>query len=100
MAALLTASASVRTVPADESSEAQAVTPQEMKRIRKELGLSHLQLGRACGHLGENETVNRTMRRYEALEEGEIPPVMGRLLTMFDRYGVPEDFLGGKAENG
>lgn len=89
---LLTKTAAVFTVPDHDSTGAFSMTPQEMKAIRKRLRLSVFELGQACGHTGKQETVNTTIRRYENGSR-DIPPVMARLLTMFDRYGVPDDFL-------
>lgn len=64
----------------------------EMKRIRHHLGLSTLEMGRAIGYVGAENTVSVTIRRYESGQR-EIPPWIGRLLIMFERHGVPPDFL-------
>ncbi len=68
------------------------MTGEDMKRIRHQLGFSTLQLGRAIGYVGGENTVSVTIRRYESGQR-EIPPWIGRLLLMFERYGVPPDFL-------
>lgn len=65
---------------------------EEMKAIRKRLGLSTIQLGRAFGYTGSDNTVSVTIRKYES-ELRPIPPWLARLMTMFDQHGVPERFL-------
>ncbi|WP_157959915.1 helix-turn-helix domain-containing protein [Devosia submarina] len=68
-----------------------AMTGAEMQAIRKRLGLSTVQLGRAIGYVGADNTVSVTVRRYES-DGRDIPPWIARLLIMFDRHGVPEEF--------
>jgi transcriptional regulator with XRE-family HTH domain len=67
------------------------MTGEEMKTIRKRLGLSTVELARAMGYVGADNTVSVTVRRYESGGR-EIPPWLARLLIMFDRFGVPDDF--------
>ncbi len=67
------------------------MTGAEMQAIRKRLGLSTVQLGRAIGYVGADNTVSVTVRRYES-DGRDIPPWIARLLIMFDRHGVPEEF--------
>lgn len=69
------------------------MTGPELKAIRKRLGLSVIEMGRAIGYEGSDNTVNVTMRRYEAPNGRTIPPWIARLAIMFDRFGVPEDFV-------
>lgn len=64
------------------------MTGDEMKSIRHRLGLSAVELGRAMGYTGADNTISVTVRRYES-EMRPIPPWLGRLLEMFRRHGVP-----------
>lgn len=66
-------------------------TGDDMKRIRHELQLSTLELGRVIGYEGADNTVSVTIRRYESGQR-PIPPWLGRLIIMFERFGVPGDF--------
>lgn len=74
-----------------DQQESTCMTGPEMQAIRKRLGLSTIELGRAMGYVGADNTVSVTIRRYESGGR-EIPPWLARLLVMFDRHGVPEDF--------
>lgn len=65
------------------------MTGGELKAIRHRLGLSTTALGRAFGYEGSEVTASGTIRKYES-DARPIPPWLGRLATMFDRYGVPE----------
>lgn len=67
----------------------------DMKRIRHQLGLSTLELGRVMGYDGADNTVSVTIRRYESGQR-PLPPWLGRLLLMLERYGVPDDFRQGR----
>lgn len=67
---------------------------EELRTIRKRLGLSLEGLGRALGYLGARQTVKNTVHRYETGERKPIPPWIARLIIMFDRFGVPKDFRG------
>lgn len=66
------------------------MTPAEMKRIRHERGLSTAQWGRALGYRGANVQV-----QVRQLENGvkPIPRFVERLARMFERHGVPEEWL-------
>ena len=66
-------------------------TGDDMQRIRHQLELSTLELGRVIGYEGADDTVRVTIRRYESGRR-PIPPWLGRLILMFERFGVPEDF--------
>ena len=68
-----------------------AMTGDDLKRIRKGLGLSTLELGRVLGYDAADKTVQMMIRRYES-DQRPIPPWLGRLALMLERYGVPEDF--------
>lgn len=65
------------------------MTGDEMKSIRHRLGLSAVQLGRAMGYTGADNTVSVTVRRYES-DMRPIPPWLSRLLLMFEMHGVPK----------
>lgn len=66
----------------------------ELKTIRNRLGLSAIQLGRAFGYVGGDNTVSVTIRRYESGER-PLPPWLARLAVMFDRHGVPDEWIAG-----
>jgi transcriptional regulator with XRE-family HTH domain len=65
------------------------MTGAELKAIRRRLGLSTTQLGRAFGYTGSDATASVTIRKYESGGR-PIPPWLGRLAKMFDRHGVPD----------
>ena len=67
------------------------MTGPEFAAIRKRLGLSTVEWGRALGYEGEDNTVSVTVRRYEAPNGRPLPPWIARLAAMYDRFGVPED---------
>lgn len=68
------------------------MTGAELKAIRKHLGLSTTEMGRAFGYEGSDVTASGTIRKYES-ENRPIPPWLGRLAVMFDEHGVPSNFL-------
>src|ERR1700730_849106 len=69
---------------------------QEFKRIRKGLKLSAAALGHALGYEGSDANIARTIYR---LESGRpIPRPIGRLLEMFDAFGVPRAWAGEAAQ--
>lgn len=68
------------------------MTGAELKAIRNRLGLSTTALGRAFGYEGTDVTASGTIRKYESGQR-PIPPWLGRLATMFDMHGVPDEFL-------
>jgi transcriptional regulator with XRE-family HTH domain len=69
------------------------MTGPEFAAIRKSLGLSVIEFGRAIGYQGTNETVSVTVRRYEAPNGRKIPPWIARLARMYQRYGIPREFM-------
>lgn len=71
-----------------------AMTGSELKAIRKRLGLSTVQMGRAAGYVGSDATASNTIRKYESGMR-PVPPLLERLVRMFDRYGVPEEYIDG-----
>ena len=68
------------------------LTGSQFKAIRQRLKLEQLEWGRALGYTGEIGTITRQMRRFEN-EGHQIPIKTRRLAIMFDRHGVPADFL-------
>lgn len=72
------------------------MTGPEFAAIRKSLGLSVVEFGRAFGYQGSDETVSVTVRRYEAPNGREIPPWIERLALMYEWYGIPSDFFKAK----
>jgi transcriptional regulator with XRE-family HTH domain len=74
----------------------QGMDGQRFKKIRHRLGLSAAALGRALGYSGSNANIARTIYR---LESGRpIPRPVGRLLEMFDAYGVPRAWAAETAQ--
>lgn len=72
------------------------MTAAEMKAIRHKLGLSTTQLGRAFGYSGADDTASMSIRRYESTAEKTsrtIPNYLARLLRMYERYGIPPEWL-------
>ena len=67
------------------------MTGKELKSIRKALGLSTKELGRAFGYRGNDNTISVQVRAYESGGR-EIPPWIERLALMFKRHGVPSDW--------
>jgi transcriptional regulator with XRE-family HTH domain len=65
------------------------MTGDELVAIRKSFGLSPAKFGRALGYTGD---IRATMRRYENGSK-DIPPWIARLAIMFERHGIPGDFL-------
>jgi len=63
------------------------MTGAELADIRRSLGLSTNQMGRALGYHGPNMHV--TVRRYERGER-PVPPTIARLAEMFKMHGVPK----------
>lgn len=66
------------------------MTGDEMRAIRKRLGLSVIEFGHAFGYEGSDTTISVTIRRYENGMR-PIPPWIARLAAMYGRFGVPDD---------
>lgn len=62
----------------------------EFRSIREKLGLGVVEFGRAIGYAGNDNTVSVRVRRFE--DGKEISPVIARLVRMFDRFGIPDEF--------
>ena len=63
------------------------MTGPEFARIRKNLKLSTVEMGRVLGYRGKDNTVSVTVRRYEAGLR-PIPPTVAVLMTWAERYGL------------
>jgi transcriptional regulator with XRE-family HTH domain len=64
---------------------------QELRSIRRSLGLTVRELGYAIGYRGNQNTVGTQIRQMQGGKK-PIPPWIGRLVTMFDKHGVPPDW--------
>jgi transcriptional regulator with XRE-family HTH domain len=67
------------------------MTPQQFKAIRRELGLTVRDFGRALGYQGNDNTISVQVRQYECGDRIP-PPWIERLAIMFGRHGVPPDW--------
>jgi transcriptional regulator with XRE-family HTH domain len=68
------------------------MTGAQLAAIRKRLGLSLVEMGRALGYAGNRNTVQVAVSRYEAGDR-DIPPWIARLAAMYAEHGVPPRFL-------
>jgi transcriptional regulator with XRE-family HTH domain len=67
------------------------MTSRQFKNIRKRLGLTAVQMGRALGSEGSDAS---TARRIYGFESGRtISPSVSRLVTMYAMYGIPKGWL-------
>ena len=64
----------------------------DLKAIRKRLGLSALQLGRAFGYTGTAGTAAVMIRKYES-DARPIPIYLERLLRMYEEHGIPDEYI-------
>lgn len=67
------------------------MTGPELAAIRQALGLSLVEFGRALGYLGNRNSIQVAVSRYEAGTR-EIPPWIARLAWMYGKHGVPRQF--------
>jgi hypothetical protein len=63
----------------------------DMVAARKTLELSAPQLGRALGFKGGDKSLAVQISRYES-NARPVPGRVARLVVMFLRFGVPDDF--------
>jgi transcriptional regulator with XRE-family HTH domain len=68
------------------------MTGRQFASVRRRLGLSLYDFGRALGYEGNRNTIQVAISRYERGER-DVPPWIARLAQMFDRHGVPAEFL-------
>jgi hypothetical protein len=72
------------------------MTGKKFQAIRRNRGLSVVQFGLLLGYQGNDATISRTVRGYEARGDREdVPEHIGRLATMLDHHwqSVPRDWL-------
>jgi hypothetical protein len=69
----------------------------DFKKIRLKLNLRAAALGHALGYEGSDANIARTIYRLEAGRR-PIPRPIGRLLEMFDAFGVPRAWVGDVAQ--
>jgi transcriptional regulator with XRE-family HTH domain len=69
-----------------------AMTGEELRTIREDLGLSTEKFGRALGYQGAYGIASRHIRRFESGAR-PVPQRIERLAEIFRRQGVP-DFQG------
>jgi transcriptional regulator with XRE-family HTH domain len=67
------------------------MTGNELRSIRRSLGLTVRELGYAIGYRGNQNTVSVAIRLYEG-NKRPIPPWIGRLAAMFGKHGVPPEW--------
>ena len=63
------------------------VTGDDFRAIRKRLGLSTVEMGRALGYEGQDNTVSVTVRRYESGMR-PIPPTIAVLMGIYRKHGL------------
>lgn len=68
------------------------MTGDQLAAIRKRLGMSPAKFGRALGYTGNLNSVRLSVRRYESGEK-QIAPWIARLAIMYERFGIPDEFL-------
>lgn len=61
------------------------------RAIRARLGLSQQELGRALGYTGKPQSLRTAVMKFESGVR-PLPSAVERLLIMFDRHGVPEEW--------
>jgi len=76
----------------------QPVNGADFKKIRLKLNLRAAALGHALGYEGSDANIARTVYRLEAGRR-PIPRPIGRLLEMFDAFGVPRAWAGDGARS-
>lgn len=68
------------------------MTGDELRAIRRELGLTLNEFGIALGYTGSRNTISVQMRRYEAGTR-DIPPWIARLAWYMGKHGIPPHWL-------
>jgi hypothetical protein len=58
------------------------MTGNDLHTLRRRLGLSYLELGRAIGHTGKPNTVRTYLRRCERMGTGAVPPTLAAAVEM------------------
>jgi hypothetical protein len=67
------------------------MTGPKLIAIGQRLGLSRIEWARALGYSGSDESVRVCLSRMGSSERVTLP--VERLATMYERYGIPEEFL-------
>lgn len=69
-----------------------AMTAAGMKRCRDATLLGVVEYGQLLGYQGSPKTISRLIRSFE--DGTKVPPLyIQRLVLMFFRFGIPQDFL-------
>ena len=68
------------------------MTGPQLSQIRNKLGLTRLEWGRALGYRGTDESIGVMVRRTETMDA--VPGQIERLAEMYQRHGVPKEFVG------
>lgn len=68
------------------------MTGAELHALRRRLGLSVVQMGRALGYASDDATVQRLLRRYERGDR-LIPPRIAERASHLARDGLPDGWL-------
>ena len=69
------------------------MTPTDLKRIRKALGLSTVEMGRALGYQGAPNTISVQVRRYESGQRDPAPWIVRLYQLLEERGSVPDGWL-------
>ena len=69
----------------------------QLKAIRTQLNLTATELGHAVGYAGTDTNLAKAILRFESGSR-TIPPAIGRLIEMFDMFGVPRGWAGARAQ--
>lgn len=64
----------------------------DFKSIRRSFNLSVMEWARVLGYDGNRDSVQRTILNYESGRR-EIPGYLASLVIMYERFGIPDDFL-------
>jgi transcriptional regulator with XRE-family HTH domain len=69
----------------------------QLKAFRTQLNLTPTELGHAVGYAGTDTNLAKAILRFESGSR-TIPPAIGRLIEMFDMFGVPRGWAGAQAQ--
>lgn len=67
------------------------MTPADFKARRRALGLSLFQIAQAIGYGGDRDNQMTTIRKFESGAR-PIPPWIERLIVMYSRHGIPDEY--------
>lgn len=74
------------------------MTGKEFAAVRKRLGLGVVEFGRAIGYQGSHDNVSLSVRRFERGER-PVPVWIERLVTLYERHGIPPEWLEGNDDH-